>query len=441
MSPNTISMDPSWRLPMSKMAKNTANPGRLLAETSKVKPNPSKKLITLQMGDPTIFGNFKRPQQVVDAIKKAVEKDKFSYRHTAGIVEARQAVADYVNKDGLNITSDDVILTSGGSSSLEMCFITLANQGDNILIPRPCFNYQTWLLGYGIEPRFFNLDPNKKWEVDLDDLESKIDQKTRAILINNVGNPCGNVYSKQHILDILAIAERHQLPIIADDIYEYFVFPGVEYISIASLSRNVPILSCSGLTKRFIMPGVRLGWIVLHDKNDSLAEIRQGLVRILGRNFGPNCTIQMALPQILSETPQDYFDDVVMRVQHQAMLAFNYVREIPGLTPIMPDGAFYMMIKIDFERFPKFSNCLEFVEGLTEEQSVLAFPGACFNFPGYLRFVLTLPEDMLIEACLRIQTFCCEHFVAPKRASISVIHQPRVVKKMNGFEKAFGRVI
>lgn len=440
MSPNTVAVSPSWKLPMSKMAQKTANPGRLLAETSKVQPNPGKKLITLQMGDPTLFGNYERPQQVVDAIKKAVEKDKFSYRHTAGIVEARQAVADYVNKEGLKVTSDDVILTSGGSSSLEMCFITLADQGDNILIPRPCFNYQTWLLGYGIEPRFFNLDPKQGWEVDLDDLESKIDQKTRGILINNVGNPCGNVYSKKHILDILAIADRHQLPIIADDIYEHFVFPGVEYVSIASLSKNVPILSCSGLTKRFIMPGVRLGWIVLHDENNSLAEVRQGLARILGRNFGPNCTIQMALPEILSETPQEYFDDVVERVQHQALLAFNYVVDIPGLTPILPEGAFYMMIKIDLERFPKFANCLEFVEGLTEEQSILAFPGACFNFPGYLRFVLTLPEDMMIEACKRVQTFCSEHYVASKKAFASH-HQQRVVSKINGFEKVFGRVI
>lgn len=404
---------------MSKFAQGTVNPHRQMAENSKVTPNPSKKVITLQMGDPTIFGNFTRPQAAVDAIKRAVETDKFSYYHTVGMKEARQAVADYVNKSGLNISSEDVILTSGGSSSLEMCFFTIANPGENILVPRPCFNYKTWLLGPAIEPRSYNLNPSKDWEIDLEDLEQKIDQKTRGILINNVGNPCGNVFSKEHILDILAIAERHHLPIISDDIYEHFVFPGVEYFSVASLSKNVPILSCSGLTKRFIMPGVRMGWISIHDKGGALKEIKQGLIRISGRNFGPNCTIQLALPEILRNTPQEFFDDTTTRVQQHAILAYNLLVNTPGLTPIMPKGAFYMMIGIDLKNFPKLSSCLDFIENLTAEQSVLAFPGPCFDFPGYFRFVLTVPEGMIVEACNRINEFCHEHFeeVGTKRFS------------------------
>lgn len=401
---------------MSKFAQNTVNPHRQMAENSKVVPNPNKKVITLQMGDPTIFGNFKRPQEAVNAIKRAVEKDTFSYYHTMGMKEARQAVADYVNKSDLNVSSDDIILTSGGSSSLEMCFFTLANPGDNILIPRPCFSYKTWLLGPEIEARSYNLNPARDWEIDLEDLELKIDQKTRGILINNVGNPCGNVFSKQHILDILAIAERHQLPIISDDIYEYFVFPGVEYFSVASLSKNVPVLSCSGLTKRFIVPGLRMGWISIHDRCDALKEIKQGLIRISGRNFGPNCTIQLALPEILRNTPQEFFDDTTRRVQHHALLAYNLLRDAPGLNPIMPKGAFYMMIGIDLKKFPTFSSCLDFVENLTAEQSVLAFPGPCFDFPGYFRFVLTVPEDLIVEACGRIQEFCYEHFEESKNS-------------------------
>lgn len=419
---------------MSQFAISTVNPHRMMAENSKVSPNPSKKVITLQMGDPTLFGNFRRPQEAVDAIKVALDEDKFSYYHTTGMKESRQAVADYVNKSGVNVSCDDVILTSGGSSTLEMCFVTLANPGDNILVPRPCFNYKTFMCGPGIEPRSYNLDPSKDWEIDLKHLESKIDQNTRAILINNVGNPCGNVFGKQHILDILEVAERHQLPIIADDIYEYFVFPGVDYFSVASLSMNVPVLSCSGLTKRFIMPGVRMGWIIVHDKHDALKEIKQGLIRISGRNFGPNSTVQLALPGILSNTQQEFFDDVVSRVQHHALLAYNSLKDAPGLTPVMPKGAFYMMIGINLEHFPEFSSCLEFTESLTVEQSVLAFPGPCFDFPGYFRFVLTVPEDVIIEACKRIQEFCFEHFRDLKSTIIfeaAYQWETKVVDKLN----------
>ncbi|KAG5682905.1 hypothetical protein PVAND_012223 [Polypedilum vanderplanki] len=408
--PNIISAD--WKLEMSTFARQTVNPHRLMVETSKVVPNPKKKVLTLQLGDPTIFKNFQHPPEAIDAIKNALVKDSFSYYPTNGIKEAREAVADYVSKNGDQVNADDIILTSGGSSSLELCFYVLANPGENILIPTPSFNYRTWLHGPGIISKTYKLDPTKNWCVDLKDLESKIDNKTRAILVNNVGNPCGNVFTKEHILDILEIAERYRLPIISDDIYEHFVFPGVEYYSVASLSKNVPILSCSGLTKRFIMPGIRMGWISIHDRHDALKEIRKGFTQMLGRNFGPNCTVQKALPEILQNVPQTFFDETVKKVQLHAMTAFKLLKNIKGLIPIEPRGAFYMMIKIEFENFPKFKSDLEFVEALTEEESVKAFPGGpCFDFAGYFRFVLTVPLDMLIEACQRIQEFCERHYM------------------------------
>lgn len=187
----------------------------------------------------------------VNAIRNALERDNFAYTVSSGMKSARQAVVDYVNRNNDdNVSSDDVILTSGCSTALEISFRALANPGENILIPRPAWNYTTWICGSGIEVQFYSLDPNNDWNVDLKQMESLINEKTKAILVNNPGNPCGNVFSKEHILEILEIAERHQLPIIADEVYEFFTFPGVEFHAVSSLSRNVPVLTCSGLTKR-----------------------------------------------------------------------------------------------------------------------------------------------------------------------------------------------
>jgi tyrosine aminotransferase len=158
------------------------------------------------------------------------------------------------------------------------------------LIPKPCWNYTTWICGSGIEVQFYNLDPSEDWNIDLNHLESLINDKTRAILINNPGNPCGNVFSKEHLIDVLKIAERHKLPIISDEVYEHFVFPGVKYHSVASLSKNVPVLTCSGLTKRFLMPGIRMGWILINCRHNLLDEVRLGLGNIAGRNFWPSST-------------------------------------------------------------------------------------------------------------------------------------------------------
>lgn len=364
------------------------------------------KIYFLLKGDPTIFGNFSHPPEAIGALHRALDRETFSYYSTNGLKEAREAVVKYVGGD---VTSDDVILTSGGSSSLELCFYVLANPGENILIPTPSFNYLTWLNGIGINSKPYKLDPSRNFEVDLQDLEAQIDKNTKAILVNNVGNPCGNVFSKQHMLNIIAVAERNGLILISDDIYEHFVFPGTEYHSFASLSKNVPVLSCSGLTKRFIMPGIRMGWLVIHDRGNFLTDIRKGLSQLLGRNFGPNRTVQLALADILASVPQTYFDETVKKVHLHAMTAFNLLKNVPGLEPIKPSGAFYMMIKIHLENFKRFSTDLEFIDALTEEQSVLAFPGPCFQIKGYFRFVLTVPLDKLIEACQRINEFCISH--------------------------------
>lgn len=158
-----------------------------------------------------------------------------------------------------------------------------------------------------IEARHYNLDPKNDWNVDLKHMESLIDNKTKAILINSPGNPCGNVFSREHLLEIIDVAERHNLPIISDEIYEFFTFPGVEYHSLSSLSKNVPVLTCSGLSKRFMAPGIRLGWILINDRNNRFTEVRQGLLNVTGRILGPNSAVQHALPEILKNTPEAFF--------------------------------------------------------------------------------------------------------------------------------------
>lgn len=174
--------------------------------------------------------------------------------------------------------------------------------------------FRTWISGSGIEAQFYNLDPNCEWSIDLDQMESLINEKTRAILVNSPGNPCGNVFSTEHIIDILKVAERHKLPIISDEIYEFSAFPGVNFHSFSSLSENVPVLTCSGLTKRFLVPGIRMGWIIINDRGNQLEEFRLGIANIAGRNFGPNSTVQLALPDILANTPKWFLDEAVNRV-------------------------------------------------------------------------------------------------------------------------------
>lgn len=132
----------------------------------------------------------------------------------------------------------------------------------------------------------------------------------------NPSNPCGSVYNKEHLLDILNVASRNKVPIIADEIYEHFVFSGYEYTAISSLSKDVPVLTCGGLTKRFLVPGWRMGWVIIHDRHGIFGkEIRKGLANLSQRILGPNTIVQRALPAILKYTPQSFFDDVVLFIE------------------------------------------------------------------------------------------------------------------------------
>jgi len=405
-----------WKVNASVVAKNTFNPIRNILETMTITPSPSKKMISLSIGDPTVFKNLNPAAEVVEAMHASLDSGVHNgYGPSTGFVESRQAVADHISVPGGEVTADDVILCSGCSCALDIAISTMADEGQNILVPRPGFPlYTTLSAGLGIETREYNLLPNQDWEVDLDHMESLIDEKTAAIIVNSPSNPCGSVFSPAHLKQILAIAEEYKVPIIADEIYDNFVFPGQTYVPIASLTTTVPVLSCGGLTKRFLVPGWRMGWIIIYDRNQVFdQEVRKGLMCMSQRIIGSNTLVQGALPTILKNTPKSFFDHTIAVIKKNADLAFRKLRNVPGLMPVMPQGAMYMMVKVDMTRFPGISSDLQFVERLVSEESVFCLPGRCFNYPNYIRIVLTVPGPLLEEACNRIHEFCSTHLVCP----------------------------
>ncbi|TDG40983.1 hypothetical protein AWZ03_012594 [Drosophila navojoa] len=411
-----------WQIKGSSLSLNTHNRIRNIVEALQIKPNPQKPMIPLSIGDPTTFGNLKAADETMKAVLRSLESGKFNgYAHTQGHEASRQAVAQYSahQRPGGTIDPSEVLLCSGCSSALEYCILALAERGQNILVPRPGFClYHTLAEGLDIEVRYYELLPEKQWRADLRQLESLIDANTAALLINNPSNPCGSVYDEEHLLELIDICERHYLPIIADEIYEHFVFPGSRHVAVSSLTREVPVLSCGGLTKRFLVPGWRMGWIIVHDHHKRLGTALNGLKNMCGRILGTNTIIQGALPDILTKTPQSYFDSVIEVLHTNAQLAYKMLKAVPGLNPVMPNGAMYMMIGVCIERFLAFKDDTHFVQELVNEQSVFCLPGSCFSYPGYIRIVLTVPAAMLEEACVRIAEFCDTHYKKDNRTLI-----------------------
>merc|ERR1719460_2773704 len=224
----------AWRkIAPSIKAQHTHNPIRKIVDQIDLSvKNPDKEFIPLSIGDPCAFGNLSTPDAVVREMERVVRSgDHNGYINSAGAGPAREAIATYMSvpAKGVRYAPDDIIVGSGCSGALEVCLTNLLDPGTNLLVPDPGFClYQVIAEAHGAGVKHYNLLPEEGWQVDLAHLEAQVDAGTRAILVNNPSNPCGCVYGEAHLRAILDIAERHQLPVIADEIYANLTFEDAE---------------------------------------------------------------------------------------------------------------------------------------------------------------------------------------------------------------------
>ncbi|ORY97486.1 putative tyrosine aminotransferase [Syncephalastrum racemosum] len=402
-----------WNVKPSKASQRAHNAIRAIVDTLKVDPSAQKSFISLSIGDPTIFGNFNVDPSINDAVIKQLQSFKHNgYPPAHGTAAARDAVArKFSVPEKASLSADDVLLVNGCSSALELCMSALCDPGQNILLPRPGFPlYASIATVREFESRFYDLLPERNWEADLEQMESLIDENTAAILVNNPSNPCGSVYSREHLEAILAVASKHKVPIIADEIYCDLVFKGNTFYPMASLTEDVPILAVGGLAKKWLVPGWRMGWVLVHDRHNAFAAgVRTGLLNLSQVLLGPNSIYQGALEDILHSTPQSFYDQTIEQLQNNAKIGLDVVGNIQGLNPVKPGGAMYMMVGIDTTQFKDIKDDVEFSQKLLKEENVLCLPGQCFEIPNFVRIVITPPAEMLSEAYERMADFCARH--------------------------------
>lgn len=195
--------------------------------------------------------------------------------------------------------------------------------------------------------------PEENWQVDLNHLESLIDSNTSAILLNNPSNPCGSNFTTTHLSALLAIASRNFLPIISDEIYAGMNWTAHPFTPLYSLPSDVPIITIGGLAKRWLVPGWRVGWVVLHERQGLFTQLRRGISNLSQTQLHPNTVFQTALPTIL-KTPKEFFEGVVEVLRGNAKLVVEILGNAKGLTVIEPQGALYAMVGsfIPWRRYP-----------------------------------------------------------------------------------------
>ena len=371
-------------------------------------------ILKLNIGNPAPFG-FRTPDEVVYDMSQQLP-DTEGYSPSKGLFSARKAIMQYAQLKNIpNVSIDDIYTGNGVSELINLSLSALLDNGDEILIPAP--DYPLWTacvnLAGGTAVHYV-CDEDSEWYPDIDDMRSKITDKTKAIVIINPNNPTGALYPKEVLQQIVDLAREHQLMIFSDEIYDRLVMDGLEHISIASLAPDLFCVTFSGLSKSHMIAGWRVGWMVLSGNKRLAKDYIEGLNMLANMRMCSNVPAQSVVQTALGghQSVKDYLVPGG-RIYDQRELVYNMLNDIPGITAVKPKAAFYIFPKIDVKKFNIHSD-EQFALDLLHDKHILISHGGAFNWqePDHFRVVYLPRISMLKETIGEIGDFFSTYWQA-----------------------------
>lgn len=353
-----------------------------------------KKIFHLNIGQPDI----KTPQTAINAVLHS-HIEILEYTKSEGIDSLREKIVAYYKKNQIEVTEKDIIVTSGGSEALKYVVATVANAGDEIIIPEPYYaNYISFSTAFDavcvpVTSTFennFALPP-------IEDFEKKITPKTKAFLICNPGNPTGYLYSKEEILQLATIAKKHDIFLIFDEVYREFVYDGASHFSIMQvkgLEENAIMID--SVSKRFSMCGARIGWVVSKNK-----EVMNAILKFAQARLSPPTYSQIAA-EAAFDVPQTYFDEMLNIYTQRRNVLIQELRKIHGVRVSVPKGAFYCIAELPVADAEAFAIWL-LNEFSVNSQTVMLAPAEGFYASkglgkNQVRIAYVLEKEKLVKA-------------------------------------------
>lgn len=380
--------------------------GPILVEANKME-EAGERILKLNIGNPAPFG-FEAPQDILKDVIKQLPSAQ-GYSDAQGIYSARVAVMQYYQQKGIeNIAVNDVYIGNGVSEMITMSMQALLDSGDEVLIPSP--DYPLWTAAVNLSSGHavhYRCDEQAGWFPDLNDIESKITKRTRAIVLINPNNPTGAVYSKEVLQSIVDLARKHQLIIFSDEIYDKVLYDQAQHHCIAALAPDLFCVTFSGLSKNYRVAGFRIGWLLVSGNKKAAASYIEGLTILSSMRMCANVPGQHAIQTALGGYQS--INDLVNadgRLLSQRNLAFDGINAIDGLSCVKPMGAMYCFAKVDAKKF-NISSDINMVLDLLKSEKILVVHGSAFNlFDGcYFRVVFLPNKDTLVPAMQRMENF------------------------------------
>jgi len=372
----------------------------IVSEATKLEKQ-GKKIDYLNIGDPVQYG-FQPPDNVKEALIKAIKQGENYYAPSEGLLELREAIAKKEKDKGLAVTSDDILVTNGISEGLDMVISSIVEEGDEVLLPGPYYPpYASYVRLHGGIPVEFAVDMINSTP-DIDDIRSKITSKTVAICLISPNNPTGVVFNEKALKELVDVANENDLYIICDEIYDQIVYDE-KFVGIGKVARNSPVILLNGFSKVHLMTGWRIGYIAFNN-SPQLEQIREVLPKLARVRICSNLPVQHAAIESL-RGPQEYVSEFVSELKKRRDLVVKRLNSMPGLSCSNPKGAFYAFPKIEHN---KYDSDKEFVMELLNSKGVLTVHGSGFGTKygsGHFRLVFLPNLESLASSLDKIEEF------------------------------------
>lgn len=370
------------------------SPIRKLVPYSEIAKKKGNKVYHLNIGQPDI----KTPEVAMNAVKN-IDLTILEYSHSAGNESYRKKLSAYYTNEGIPVNIEDIIITTGGSEALMFAMGSTMDQGDEIIIPEPFYaNYNGFSTASGVTvvPVISTIETGFALPA-IEDFEKLITPKTKAILICNPGNPTGYLYTKEEIMQLAALVKKHDLFLIADEVYREFTYDGDIHYSVM----NVPGLEehaimIDSVSKRYSMCGARIGCIVSKNK-----EVMATAMKFAQARLSPP-TIEQIASEAALDTPKSYFDEVISEYRERRDTLIEELNKIDGVIVSKPKGAFYCIAQLPVDNADAFAQWLLESYDLDGETVMVAPAAGFYSTPGMglnqVRIAYVLKKEDLISA-------------------------------------------
>jgi aspartate/methionine/tyrosine aminotransferase len=356
----------------------------------------------LNIGDPVAFG-FQTPAHLVEAAARAMRDGHNGYLPSAGIAAAREAVAADYARRGVQVSADRVLITTGTSEGIDLALNALVDEGDEVLVPSPTYPLYTAVLAkINARPRYYRTDPDRDWLPDVEHVRSLVTPRTRVLVLIDPNNPTGAVYPPAIRRALIGLAEEHGLTILADEVYGELGFDGPVPL-LGTLDPDAPIISFSSLSKAYLAPGWRTGWMVV----GATPRLDAALAAVKKLADGRLCSPGPMQYAVTAALEGDRSHQVAFRraLAERGRVTAQSLNAIPGMRCVMPRAAFYAM---PFVSLPPGRTDEDYVLSLLRETGILCVYGSGFGVPadrGAFRIVFLADPAELQTIYADIGTF------------------------------------